>query len=149
MGGVKSATFHPGGRFQAVSSIQAGDDTNTAGASRVGAMRYRTGTEYVEVTGTELVTNGDFLSSPASSGWTAPSGWTITTGNATWNAAATYTWISSSVGTVVGNVYKVSFDCVVTSGDLRVILANGGGTPSITATGSYEYILTPTGGGGL
>ena len=93
------------------------------------------------------MTNGDFLSSPASSGWAVPSGWTITTGNATWNAAATYTWISSSVGTVVGNVYKVSFDCVVTSGDLRVILANGGGTPSITATGSYEYILTPTGGG--
>ena len=54
LGGVQSATFHPGGRFQAVSSIQAGDDTNAAGASRVGAMRYRTGTEYVEVTGINL-----------------------------------------------------------------------------------------------
>ena len=54
LGGVKSATFHSGGRFQAVSSIQAGDDTNAAGASRVGAMRYRTGTEYVEVTGINL-----------------------------------------------------------------------------------------------
>ena len=36
------------------------DDTAAASADKVGTMRYRTGTEYVEVNGVELVTNGDF-----------------------------------------------------------------------------------------
>jgi hypothetical protein len=146
-GNVGIGTTGPQSKLQVAGGIQMADDTDTAVVGKVGTMRYRTGTEYVEVTGTNIVTNGDFLSSPANSGWTQGAGWTITTGNATWNAAATYTWISSSVGTVVGNVYKVSFDCVVTSGNLYVVLGNGGETPSITATGSYEYILTPTGGG--
>jgi hypothetical protein len=146
-GNVGIGTTGPQSKLQVAGGIQMADDTATAVVGKVGTMRYRTGTEYVEVTGTNIVTNGDFLSSPANSGWTQGAGWTITTGNATWNAAATYTWISSSVGTVVGNVYKVSFDCVVTSGNLYVVLGNGGETPSITATGSYEYILTPTGGG--
>ena len=46
------------------------DDTDAASATKVGTMRYRTGTEYVEVTGTELITNGDFEDGGANwSGW--------------------------------------------------------------------------------
>jgi hypothetical protein len=55
--------FSTAGNFKAAGSIQMADDTDTASATKVGTMRYRTGTEYVEVTGTELVTNGDFASS--------------------------------------------------------------------------------------
>ena len=43
------------------------DDTAAASADKVGTMRYRTGTEYVEVNGTDIVTNGDFA---ADSNWT-------------------------------------------------------------------------------
>ena len=51
------------GNIEAAGSVKMGDDTDTASATKVGTMRYRTGTEYVEVTGTELITNGDFASS--------------------------------------------------------------------------------------
>ena len=92
-----------------------------------------------------IVTDGDFPT--GTTAWTAPSGWTLGNGVAAWNAAGTYTWISQEVGVVVGKQFKVTFDCVINSGNLRVLLANGGDTPSITESGSYEFILTPTGGG--
>ena len=56
-------TITPQSKLQVAGGIQMADDTDTASADKVGTMRYRTGTEYVEVTGTELVTNGDFASS--------------------------------------------------------------------------------------
>ena len=59
--GIGAST--PRSRLQVAGGIQMADDTDTASAAKVGTMRYRTGTEYVEVTGTELVTNGDFASS--------------------------------------------------------------------------------------
>ena len=92
-----------------------------------------------------IVTDGDFPT--GTTAWTAPSGWTLGNGVAAWNAAGTYTWISQEVGVVVGKQFKVTFDCVINSGNLYVLLANGGDTPSITESGSYEFILTPTGGG--
>ena len=95
--------------------------------------------------GAELVTDGDFPT--GTTAWTAPSGWTLGGGVAAWDAAGTYTWISQEVGVVVGKRFKVTFDCVINSGNLYVLLANGGDTPSITQSGSYEFILTPTGGG--
>ena len=58
--GINTST--PRSRLQVAGGIQMADDTDTASADKVGTMRYRTGTEYVEVTGTELVTNGDFSS---------------------------------------------------------------------------------------
>ena len=51
------------GNIEAAGSVKMGDDSDAASATKVGTMRYRTGTEYVEVTGTELITNGDFASS--------------------------------------------------------------------------------------
>ena len=44
--------------------------------TKVGTMRYRTGTEYVEVTGTELITNGDFARYDWSNNWLDVSGGT-------------------------------------------------------------------------
>ena len=62
-GSVGIGTTTPQSKLQVAGGIQMADDTDTASATKVGTMRYRTGTEYVEVTGTELITNGDFASS--------------------------------------------------------------------------------------
>ena len=62
-GDVGIGTTTPQSKLQVAGGIQMADDTATASASKVGTMRYRTGTEYVEVNGTELITNGDFASS--------------------------------------------------------------------------------------
>ena len=50
----------PQSKLQVAGGIQMAGDTAAASADKVGTMRYRTGTEYVEVNGAELVTNGDF-----------------------------------------------------------------------------------------
>ena len=73
-GNVGIGTTSPQSKLQVAGGIQMADDTDTASADKVGTMRYRTGTEYVEVTGTELITNGDFASS---SNWSVTGGWTI------------------------------------------------------------------------
>ena len=62
-GNVGIGVTGPQSKLQVAGGIQMADDTDTASATKVGTMRYRTGTEYVEVTGTELITNGDFASS--------------------------------------------------------------------------------------
>ena len=146
LGGVKSATFHPGGRFQAVSSIQAGDDTNTAGASRVGAMRYRTTTdEPVPVTGIELITNGDFATD---TDWSKGTGWAI--GGGTANGTSTVEPLYQTIsGFTAGNKYRVRFEVTaVTSGYIRVYCYVGASatftnifsTTSLT-TGTYEGVF--------
>ena len=62
-GNVGIGVTGPQSKLQVAGGIQMANDTDTASATKVGTMRYRTGTEYVEVTGTELITNGDFASS--------------------------------------------------------------------------------------
>ena len=57
---VGIGTTDPKSKLQVAGGIQMAGDTAAASADKVGTMRYRTGTEYVEVNGTELVTNGDF-----------------------------------------------------------------------------------------
>ena len=59
-------TITPQSKLQVAGGIQMADDDVDAVAAKAGTMRYRTGTEYVEITGTELVTNGDFATG---SGW--------------------------------------------------------------------------------
>jgi len=81
-GNVGIGTDSPESKLQVAGGIQMADDTDTASADKVGTMRYRTGTEYVEVTGTELVTNGDFATD---SGWTKGTGWSIGSGVASCN----------------------------------------------------------------
>ena len=53
-GNVGIGTVTPQSKLQVAGGIQMADDTATASASKVGTMRYRTGTEYVEVTGINL-----------------------------------------------------------------------------------------------
>ena len=44
----------PKSKLQVAGGIQMAGDTAAASADKVGTMRYRTGTEYVEVNGVEL-----------------------------------------------------------------------------------------------
>ena len=84
---VGIGTTDPKSKLQVAGGIQMADDTAAASADKVGTMRYRTGTEYVEVNGTELVTNGDFAT------------------DSDWNKLNSST-ISGGVGTVIagGNI---------------------------------------------
>ena len=50
---VGIGTTSPTSKLQVAGGIQMADDTATAAAAKVGTMRYRTGTEYVEVDGVE------------------------------------------------------------------------------------------------
>ena len=139
LGGVKSATFHSGGRFQAVSSIQAGDDTNAAGASRVGAMRYRTGTEYVDVTGVELVVNGSFATD---ADWNKNSNWTISGGTANADGTSNNDLNQADNLPTAGSIYRVIFEITArTQGQVRIEYGDAA-TDFLSALGKYEYILT-------
>jgi hypothetical protein len=100
---------------------------------------------YAEILGSELITDGDFPT--GTTAWNEPSGWTLGNGVASWDAAGTFVFLTQEVGVVVGKKFKVTFDAVVNNGNLYVVLADGGETPSITESGSYEFILTPIGGG--
>ena len=66
--------------------------------------------EYVEVTGTELVTNGTFDSD---TDWTKGTGWTISGGVATAaGPASDGSYFSQNIGLVAGKAYKYSIDLV-------------------------------------
>ncbi|MCP4322372.1 MAG: hypothetical protein GY787_11100, partial [Alteromonadales bacterium] len=119
-------------------SIQMANDTATASAAKVGTMRYRTGTEYVEVTGTELVTNGNFATD---ANWTKGTGVTIASGVGTWTNTANNVGLTQLI-TFTNNAY---YRCNVTvsnysSGSFRFRYP-GISSPRITANGTYSLII--------
>ena len=96
--------------------------------------------------GAELVTNGDFSVNPA----------------AAWTFGAAFTWDNINtemdclngsgdtleqvgLGLLNGNLYRVTFDCVITNGDFDVFFGYGDPnqtqTPTVTASGSYQFDL--------
>ena len=85
-GNVGIGVTGPVTKLQVAGGIQMADDTDTAVVGKVGTMRYRTGTEYVEVTGVDLVTNGDFTSDTS---WTKGVGWSISGGKASSDGSQT------------------------------------------------------------
>ena len=139
-------TTNPQSKLQVAGGIQMADDTAAASADKVGTMRYRTGTEYVEVNGTELVTNGDFA---ADSNWTKETGWTIASGVASYNGTSANNAIYQSPGITTGSIYRLSFSVVnYVSGTLIANLSSGqtsGGTGNITANGDYSFNITASG----
>ena len=140
LGNVGIRTTTPQSKLQVDGGIQMANDTDTASATKVGTMRYRTGTEYVEVTGTELVTNGDFATD---SGWTKGTGWTISAGTA--NAATTTSDFTQTVSFTLGQTYRLTYTVSnYSAGTLQTNLGAYTANTPISANGTYTDILTPT-----
>lgn len=139
-------TTSPSSKLQVAGGIQMAGDTAAASADKVGTMRYRTDTEYVEVNGTELVTNGDFATD---SDWTKEAGWSIASGKASYDASSATNALYQSIGLTTGSVYRLSFTVVnYTSGSFKGHLSNGNvtaATDAISANGDYSFNITATG----
>jgi hypothetical protein len=123
------------------------DDTDTASATKVGTMRYRTATdEAVPVTGTELVTNGDF--SNGTTGWIFGSGWAVSNGGATVSTAGVTNDIRQAIS-YVANIsaatkFRYRFEITdITAGSLRLFVAKPTFTQiaNVNAVGVYEYVV--------
>ena len=137
-GNVGIGTTGPQSKLQVAGGIQMADDTATASATKVGTMRYRTGTEYVEVTGTELVTNGDFATD---SDWTKGAGWTISGGKA--NGASTGLSVTQTISIPINKTYRVKYTISnYSAGVFRIILGSYVAGTNRSANGTYTDILT-------
>ena len=139
-------TNAPGAKLDVAGGIRMADDTTAASSTNVGTQRYRVGTEYVEVDGTELVTNGNFATDTA---WTKETGWSIGSGVASYNGSAANNGLYENLSLTTGSIYRLSFTIVnYVSGTLIGALSSGsatGNTPNITANGTYVFNLTATG----
>jgi hypothetical protein len=139
-GNVGIGTATPQSKLQVAGGIQMADDTATASATKVGTMRYRTGTEYVEVDGVELVTNGDFATD---TGWTKGTGWTILGGTA--DAATATSDFTQTVSFTLGQTYRLTYTVSnYSAGAVRTSLGAYVANTPISANGNYTDIFTPT-----
>ena len=110
---VGIGTTAPQSKLQVDGGIQMAGDTATASAAKVGTMRYRTGTEYVEVTGAELISstmiNGNYstFDGASSSGFHA-----INSANSDQRAGTV-----DEISFVANKTYRVNIDVSVASGN--------------------------------
>jgi hypothetical protein len=104
-------TTTPNSKLQVAGGIQMADDTDAASASKVGTMRYRTGTEYVEVNGKNLVYKGDFSKDE---GWTKGTGWSIDGGVAKSDGTQTADSYLNQTSNLVQPVYNKIYKCMFT-----------------------------------
>lgn len=89
------------------------------------------------VSGSELVTNGDFASGAS---WTTETGWSIGSGIATKIASAANANLTQTVAIVAGRPYRVTYTLTHTAGGFQIIL--GGAASSVKlASGSYTDII--------
>jgi hypothetical protein len=136
----------PQSKLQVAGGIQMANDTATASAAKVGTMRYRTGTEYVEVTGTEILPNPGF---DTDTNWVKGTGWTIANGKASVDNASSTALSQPSFGVTTGKIYNVRIDVSnYTSGSLQVQFGASQVIASISASGEYNYTVTSTITGG-
>jgi len=131
-------TTGPQSKLQVAGGIQMADDTDTASATKVGTMRYRTGTEYVEVTGIELVVNGDFATTAT---WTTSGTVAIANGTANWTNAVNGAGFFQAITFTANAFYR----CVVTvsnysTGTFRFRYP-GISSPRVSANGTYSFII--------
>ncbi len=104
-------TTSPQSKLQVAGGIQMADDTATASADKVGTMRYRTGTEYVEVSGKNLVYKGDFSKDE---GWTKGTGWSIDDGVAKSDGTQTADSYLNQTTFLVAPTYNKIYKCIFT-----------------------------------
>jgi hypothetical protein len=140
-GDVGIGTTSPQAKLQVSGGIQMADDTDTASASKVGTMRYRTGTEYVEVDGVELVTNGDFDSA---TGWNLNSNWSISGGTCNADGTSNADINQNLVLGVVGQNYRITYVIsAYTQGSIAARIGSGI-TDYNTGTGTFTQVVTAT-----
>ena len=145
-GNVGIGTTSPESKLQVAGGIQMANDTATASAAKVGTMRYRTGTEYVEVTGAEILTNPGFDTDTT---WVKGTGWTIANGKASVDNASSTALSQPSFGVTTGKIYNVRIDVSnYTSGSLQLQFGASQVIASISANGEYNYTVTSTITGG-
>ena len=145
-GNVGIGTTSPQSKLQVAGSIQIANDTATASAAKVGTMRYRTGTEYVDVTGAELVTNGDF---DTDTNWTKGTGWSIGSGVASLSGAqSAFSSLSQPIGTSANNkYYRVIFTITaISAGGIRPWLGAYNAGTIRTAIGTYTEVIQAASG---
>ena len=134
-------TTSPQSKLQVAGGIQMADDTDTAVATKVGTMRYRTGTEYVEVDGVELVTNGDFATN---TDWNLNSNWTISGGTCNADGTSNNDINQAQVVGVIGQKYKITYVISAwTQGTISARIGSGA-TPYVSGTGTYSSVVTAT-----
>ena len=138
-GNVGIGTTSPNAKLEVDGGVKIADDTDTASADKVGTMRYRTDTEYVEVTGTEMVTNGNFATD---TDWSKGDGITISGGTANFTSVPGR-YLSQNINFTNGAKYKINFEITAeTSGILTVFLGAGNNVGSISGVGKKEIIAT-------
>jgi len=155
-GNVGIGTTSPSSKLQVAGGIQMADDTDTASATKVGTMRYRTATnEPVPVTGTDLVINGDF--SNGTTGWSFGAGWAVSNGGATVSTAGVTTDVRQAIS-YVANIsaatkFRYRFEITnITAGSLRLFVNKPTFTQiaNVNAVGVYEYVVeVSTGSNGM
>ena len=127
--------------LRATGSIQMGADDTTATADKVGTMRYRTGTEYVEVDGVELVTNGNFDSA---TGWNLNSNWSISGGTCNADGTSNNDINQNQNVGVVGQKYRITYVIsAYTQGSISARIGSGI-TALNTGTGTFTQVVTAT-----
>ena len=140
-GKVGIGTDDPQSKLQVAGGIQMADDTDTASASKVGTMRYRTGTEYVEVDGVELVTNGDFATN---TDWNLNLNWTISGGTCNADGTSNNDINQAQVLGVVGQSYRIIYVIsAYTQGSISARIGSGV-TDLNTGTGTFSQVVTAT-----
>ena len=136
---VGIGTIAPVSKLQVAGGIQMADDTDTASADKVGTMRYRTGTEYVEVDGVELIVNGDFATD---SNWSKGANTTISGGTLNSTSAGVYIIANQTNVATQNKYYKWEATYTITSGGVRLGFSSGVFTGSSqTSSGTYTGVF--------
>ena len=144
-GNVGIGVTGPQSKLQVAGGIQMADDTDTASATKVGTMRYRTATdEPVPVTGTDLVTNGDFATD---TGWTKQnSGSTISGGKLNQASVPNGQNVFQTPPLTVGLIYSATFTISnYTAGGVRVLIGSTGATATKSSNGTFTVTATAAG----
>ena len=142
-GKVGVGTTSPQAKLQVSGGIQMADDQDTASAAKVGTMRYRTGTEYVDVNGTNLITNPNFTTDTA---WVKEAGWTISGGELIATAAAGTTACYQSPSLTNGSIYRCTFTISeYTSGKVSFRAGTSAANTFFSAVGTYSVVMTAGG----